>query len=112
MPYDEAEPDDPTILVGVSIPGDESSVREMAYAYAEEFASMGYDAGAILGIFRSPYYGGAHGALQRLGEAEVRRIIAESVACFGAVRYVVRDARPPRRFAIDADSGEVVVKEV
>jgi hypothetical protein len=92
---------------------------------------MGHDADSILGIFRSPSYGGAHGAWRRLGDDAVRAIVAESVACFGAVRYVVRDCErrrleresasaresqrtceprtSKRRFTIDPDSGEVVV---
>ena len=110
LPLKEAEPDDPTVLVGVSVPGDAESVREMAYAFAEEFASMGFDASRILALFGSPHYAGAHDALLRLGEDEVRRIVAECVACYGAVRFVVRDAPPAHRFAVDAESGRVVVR--
>ncbi len=108
MPYDEAQPDDPTMLVGVSVPGDEDSVREMAYAFAEEFAGMGFSRERILGLFDSPHYGGAHGARLRLGEAEIGRIVDESLNVFGAVRYVVRDQPAPQRFTIDAESGYVV----
>jgi hypothetical protein len=108
--HKEAEPDDPTVLVGVSLPGDAESVREMAYAFAEEFASMGFDAARILALFRSPHYAGAHEAYERLGEHEVRRIIEECLGIYGAVRFVVRDAPPAKRFAVDLHSGRVVVR--
>jgi len=108
MPYDVAQPDDPTMLVGVSVPGDEASVREMAYAFAEEFARMGFSRERILALFDSPQYGGAHGARLRLGEAEIGRIVDESLSVFGAIRYVVRDQPAARRFRIDAESGCVV----
>jgi hypothetical protein len=108
MPYDEAEPGDPNILVGVSLPGDENSLRDMAYAFAEEFAAMGYDTERLLRIFRTPHYAGAHDAWKRLGDLAIRRIVDESIACFGRVRYVVRDAPPQRRFVLDETEGRVV----
>jgi hypothetical protein len=108
MPYDEAQPDDPTMLVGVSVPGDEDSVREMAYAFAEEFAGMGFSRERILALFGSPRYAGAYGAGQRLGRQEIERIVEESITVFGAVRYVVRDCPPQQRFTIDPESGSVV----
>jgi hypothetical protein len=106
--HKEAEPDDPTVLVGVAIPGDAESVREMAYAFAEEFASMGFDAARILALFRSPHYAGAHEAYKRHGEHEVRAIVDECLGCYGAVRFVVRDAPPAKRFTVDQESGRIV----
>jgi hypothetical protein len=94
MPYGEPEPDDPQVLVGVSLEGDGESTREMAAAFADEFARMGFDAGRILALFRSPFYAGAHAALRLLGEAEIDRLVAESVAFWGGARVRVRDAAP------------------
>jgi hypothetical protein len=108
MPYDEAQADDPTMLVGVSVPGDEDSVREMAYAFAEEFAGMGFGRDRIMALFDSPRYAGAHGAALRLGRLAIERIVEESVSVFGAVRYVVHDSPPRRRFTIDPETGSVV----
>jgi hypothetical protein len=108
MPYDEAQPDDPTMLVGVSIPGDEDSVREMAYAFAEEFAGMGFSRERILALFDSPRYAGAHGAARRLGRLEIEQIVEESLNVFGAVRYVVRDCPVQHRFTVDQESGRIV----
>ena len=80
MPWGDPEPTDPTVLVGVELPADVEATREMAWVFAEEFARMGFDAERILWLFRSPFYAGAHGALQVLGEPEVAAIIAECVA--------------------------------
>ena len=91
MPYDDPEPDDPHVLVGVSLPGDASATREMAEAFSDEFAQMGFDRDQILRLFRTPFYAGAHAALQLLGEPEVGSIVDESLRVFGTQRYVVRD---------------------
>ena len=86
MPYDDPEPDDPHVLVGVSLPGGVSSTREMAEAFADEFAQMGFERGAMLRLFRTPFYGGAHAALRILGQQEVERIVDESLRVYGTVR--------------------------
>jgi hypothetical protein len=83
MPYDHPEPEDPHMLVGVLLPGDASTTREMAYTFAEEFARMGYARERLLELFRNPYYGGAHGAYVALGDAAIRAIVEECMACFG-----------------------------
>jgi hypothetical protein len=92
MPYGDPDPEDPTLLVGVSLPGDAGSDREMAYAFAEEFAALGQTEEQLLRMFENPRYAGPHGALERLGEEEVRRIVRECSEVFGRVRVVVRDA--------------------
>ncbi len=87
--------DDPMELVGVALPADEDAVREMAYTFAEEFAQLGYGEERLLKLFRTPFYGGAHQAWSALGEAEIRRIVKESLDAFGGVRFVVRSAGTP-----------------
>jgi hypothetical protein len=84
MPYDDPDPTDPTVLVGVELPGDLEATRDMAWVFAEEFARMGFDAPRIDALFRSPFYAGAHRALSTLGETEVGAIIRECVEVFGA----------------------------
>jgi hypothetical protein len=86
MPYGDPDPDDPTVLVGVELPADAETVREMAYVFAEEFARMGFGAARILTLFRNPFYAGAHRALQALGEPAVAAIVQECVAVWGAHR--------------------------
>jgi len=91
MPYDDPDPTDPNVLVGVSLPGDEESTREMAVALAEEFAALGFDGERLMNLFRRPHYAGAHRAYRLLGEEEIRRILRESLAVWGSYRVVVRD---------------------
>jgi len=91
MPYDDPDPNDPNVLVGVSLPGDEEATREMAMALAEEFAALGFDGERLMNLFRRPHYAGAHRAYQLLGETEIERIIRESLAVWGNYRMVVRD---------------------
>jgi hypothetical protein len=108
MPYDEPEPDDPQMLVGVTVPGNEESVREMAAAFADEFARLGFSRSEILALFHKPFYAGAHDALARLGDAEIARVVDESLGVWGHVRFVVEDAQTSPGPAADAglvDSG-------
>ena len=92
MPYDDPEPDDPHQLVGVSLPGDEATSLEMARAFADEFAQMGFDRECLLRLFSNPFYAGAHAARQLLGDAEITRIVVESLRVYGDRVCVVRDA--------------------
>jgi hypothetical protein len=41
MPYDDPEETDPLLGVGVVLPAGPEATRELAYTFAEEFASMG-----------------------------------------------------------------------
>jgi hypothetical protein len=91
MPYGDPDPTDPNVLVGVSLPGDEEATREMAIAFAEEFAALGFDEEHLLNLFRHPHYAGAHRAYRLLGEEEIRRILKESLAVWGSYRVVVQD---------------------
>ena len=91
MPYDDPEPDDPQELVGVELPGDEAVTREMAAAFADEFAQLGFRRFQILALYRQPRYAGAHKAWQLLGEDEIARIVDESLAVYGRFAWVVTD---------------------
>ena len=91
MPYKDPDPSDPNVLVGVVLPADAESMREMAYAFAEEFVRMGYDKQQLLRVFQNPFYAGAHGAYRTLGDAEVLTIIDECLAAWGGVRFIDRD---------------------
>ena len=91
MPYDEPDPADPNILVGVVLPADQDAVREMAYVLAEEFARMGFDEGRLLRLFKNPFYAGAHQAYCVLGEDAARSIIEECVGAWGRHRNGASD---------------------
>ncbi len=92
MPYDDPEPDDPNMLVGIALPSDEATEREMATAFADEFARMGFSIGKILELFRSPFYAGAHRAYRLLGDPAIERLVEESVRVWGRIRQAVQDA--------------------
>ena len=91
MPYDEFELDDPHELVGIELPGEEATTRDMAAAFAEEYARMGLGRAQILAIFHRPFYAAAHQALRLLGEDEIARLVDESVNAWGRYRVTVED---------------------
>ena len=92
MPYDDPDPADPQMLVGVTLPGSAAATREMAETFADEFAQLGLDRERILALYRRPFYAGAHAAWRQLGEAEIARIVDESLGVWGRHRFVVRDS--------------------
>ena len=92
MPLHDPDPGDPHLLVGVSLPGDEGALREMAAAFADEFAQMGFDRQRLLALFSNPFHAGAHAVRRLLGEAEIETIVAESLRVYGGRRYAVREA--------------------
>jgi hypothetical protein len=102
MPYGDPEPEDPHVLVGVSLPADASATREMAHAFADEFAQMGFERERILALFRGPFYAGAHAALQILGEQEVGRLVGESLRVYGGRRIVIRDSEDVGQSTVDS----------
>jgi hypothetical protein len=91
MPYHEPEFDDPQELVGIELPGDETVTREMAEAFADEFARLGFSRVQILALFRAPYYAGAHQAWQLLGGDEIARIVDDSLRVWGRISCRVVD---------------------
>ena len=93
MPYNDPDPTDPNILVGVVLPADAEAMREMAYAFAEEFVRMGYDKGKLLNVFQNPFYAGAHGAYRTLGEQNIRAIIDECINVWGRSKIAVQEAQ-------------------
>ena len=92
MPYDDPEPEDPQELVGVELPGDEAVTFEMAAAFADEFAQLGYTRAQILALYRKAEYAGAHRAWRLLGEEEIARLVDESLAVWGRFTCVVTDS--------------------
>ena len=93
MPYDDPDPQDPQELIGVELPGDEGVTREMAEAFADEFAQLGHTRDQILALFRNSFYHGAYQAWQLLGEDEIGRLVDESLEVWGRVTCVVTDRK-------------------
>jgi hypothetical protein len=96
MPYDDPDPHDPMQLMGVGVPCDADTHREMASVFAEEFARLGYDRQKILGLFRNPFYAAAHRAFQALGEVEIERLVKEVAEVWSRVRITDRAPLEPR----------------
>ena len=92
MPYNDPDPKDPNMLVGVVLPGDREAMIEMAYVFAEEFARQGYDKTKLLWLFKNPFYAGAHGAYKALGEETIRTIIDECLAVWGRIQFTTTDS--------------------
>jgi len=92
MPYEDPDVDDPQELVGVELPGDETVTFEMAAAFADEVAQLGYTRPQILGLFRRAEYTGAHQAWTLLGEETIGRLVDESLAIWGHFTVVVTDS--------------------
>jgi hypothetical protein len=93
MPFKDPDPSDPNMLVGVLLPADAEAMRDMAYVFAEEFARLGYSREQLLWLFKNPFYGGAHGAFQALGENETLSIIDECLNVWGNIRITVQDVQ-------------------
>jgi hypothetical protein len=93
MPFKDPDPTDPNILVGVMLPANVEAIRDMAYVFAEEFARLGYTREQLLWLFKNPFYGGAHGAYQALGENETLSIIDECISVWGGIKVTVQDVQ-------------------
>ncbi len=91
MPYDDPDPQDPMMLVGVGLPADRATQVEMAYTFAEEFARLGYSEGQVMNLFREPFYSGANDLFRDLGEREVAKIVHETLSVWGQMYVVDRD---------------------
>lgn len=72
------EPDDPVELVGVRLGAalDDDALREMALAFVEEYALLGWPRERILRLFASPRFAGPHRVWRALGENAVRALVA------------------------------------
>jgi hypothetical protein len=105
MPFRDPDPTDPNMLVGVLLPADAEASRDMAYVFAEEFSRLGYDRGQLLGLFKTPFYGGAYGAYRQLGETEILSIIDECLNAWGSIRIRVQDVPSPS-LVLPRDAGE------
>jgi hypothetical protein len=75
----EFEFDDPMEIVGVAglPPMTESDEREMHRCLVDEYVRMGFGDGAILDLFRNPFYRATHSVWRVRGEAYVIELIAE-----------------------------------
>lgn len=92
MPFEDPDPTDPNMLVGVMLEANAEATRDMAYVFAEEFARLGHTREQLLWLFKNPFYGGAHGAYRALGESETLSIIDECLNAWGQTRFSILDS--------------------
>ena len=69
------DPEDPTELVGVAIPGCDSA--QALEGIVREYQLMGWTAQQIMTLFRSPYYGATHQIYREMGEAHVKQRVMQ-----------------------------------
>ena len=96
MPYDDPDPTDPMTLTGVELAvDDDSSLRDMARCFIEEFARLGLSEPALLEIFERGDYAGPARATRAMGRDAIRAMIHEEFLLRGPrARRVVMDRRP------------------
>lgn len=80
-PLRDPDAEDPLEIVGVVLdrPIDTEALEAMARTFVEEYALMGWPPKRILGMFRRPFYAGAHDAYEQLGEEHIKALIEETV---------------------------------
>jgi hypothetical protein len=110
MPYNDPDPGDPSVLVGVGLSCSEKELREMAASFAAELAEIGYDEDRILGIFQKPFYAGPHMAWRQLGETQIRVVVSEAVEFWSHCKVVVKDNTTTERPPHEPDQVEPVVE--
>jgi hypothetical protein len=89
MPLHDPDPSDPEMLLGVSLPGSESSARDQAEAIAEEFARMGFERAGILELFTNPFYSAPHRVYLALGRQAIEETVDRALEVWAHCRVSV-----------------------
>lgn len=84
MPFHEAQPDDPNMLVGVVLPADATATLDMAYVLAEEFVRLGFTKPKLMRIFTNPFYQAAYKATCELGIEKIEKVVDECISIWGS----------------------------
>ena len=79
----EMLPEDPMHIQAFEVPGD---TELMFRVVVEEFARMGWDSDAIVGLARNPFYAALHGLWLLLGEEKFRASVAQVLSRVGVTR--------------------------
>ena len=99
------EPDDPMNLFAVEVPGDPELMLRLL---VEEYARMGWDLDALVGLFRDPFYVAAHGLWLHYGEEELKRRLSDLLKRVGVVRTKTTTSVPPSERLVQIDLSTVV----
>jgi hypothetical protein len=87
----EILPDDPMEMQGIEVPGDPEVMFRLL---VEEYASMGWDAEAIMGLARDPFYQAFHLLYASYGEDELRQRIQKVLSRVGVARFTTVEKTP------------------
>jgi hypothetical protein len=87
----EILPDDPLEMQGFEVAGDPELMLRML---VEEYARIGWGAGAIIHLSRDPNYTAFYGLRQALGEEELRRRVSCILARCGVIRIKTKETVP------------------
>lgn len=88
----EMLPDDPLQIQAFEIPGD---TELMFRVVIEEFARMGSDKSAIVGLARDPFYAALHGLWRLYGEDDFSRRVDQILSRVGVIRVRAYMASSP-----------------
>ena len=88
----EMLPEDPLEMQAFEVPGD---TELMFRIVIEEFARMGWDKAAIIGLARDPFYAALHGLWRLYGEEDFLRRVSQVLSRVGVVRVRTFERPPP-----------------
>ena len=97
----EILPDDPMEMHGFEVPGDPQLMLRLL---VEEYARLGWDSEAIMGLARDPNYQAFHGLLVLLGEEEFRRRVGEIISRCGVIRVKTKERAPAGQDLVQLDA--------
>src|SRR5262245_10127630 len=101
-----AEAEDPLELVAAPVGGGDPGV--MLECIVQEFAWMGFDAGRLMGLFRSPEYPVLNQLLRHYGEAHVRALVEALLARWGV--FTVSEAIDDEPEPDDGHDGPTLIQ--
>ncbi len=93
----DLDPEDPTELVGVAIPGGDSD--QPLDCIVQEYLLMGWGFQQIMVLFRSPHYGATHQIYRQKGEVHVKDRVQQLVSQWRQGWIDGRIQNEPRREA-------------
>ncbi len=96
----EMLPEDPLHIQAFEVPGD---TELMFRIVIEEFARMGWDSDAIVGLARNPFYAAIHALWLLVGEETFRARVAQVLSRVGVTR-VRSVVAPPVGELVQIDS--------
>jgi len=73
----------------------------------EEYARMGWDLDALVGLFRDPFYVAAHGLWLHFGEEELKQRLVAMLGRVGIVRTKTTTIAPPSERLVQIDLSTV-----